>query len=548
MKRFLSIFVGLVSPVLLLGQNNIDSLLNVLDNTVENYQLYSNLKEEKLNQLKDLLKQTSTDNQRFEICGKLYDEYSAYKSDSALIFARKKLQIAEKLNNGRNLTDSRLNLASMMGIAGMYKESIDILNKIDINETPELKAYYFHIYRTVYGFMADYASSSLEKTHYEEITAAYRDSLLIVNAQNSGPHIMVKSDQLIINKKYDDALKLLLEYYPTIPENIHDKAIIAYSIAMAYEGKNERKLEKRWLAISAINDLQSATKEYISLRNLAFLLYEDGDVDRAYKYMKRSLEDALFCNARLRTFEISKMMPIIDKAYQQQSKSRQQLMMITLISISFLSFLLMIAIFLVYRQMKKLAVARIKLNDANQQLNDLNQELLATNNRLEESNHTLLEANLIKEVYIGRYMDQCSVYISKLDEYRRHLHKMSLKGKIEDLLNEIISTKFVDEELKEFYANFDRTFIQLFPDFIEELNDLLIDNEELKLKQGEILNSGLRVFALIRLGIKDSEKISFFLRYSVTTIYNFRTKFRNKAKGPRDEFEIKVMQIGTYKS
>jgi hypothetical protein len=547
MKRFISFFLGLVFPFVILAQNDIDSLLNVLDKTVDNFQLYSNLKEEKLNQLKDLLKQTSTDNQRYEICGKLYDEYSSYKSDSALVFARKKLQIAEKLNDKRYLTDSRLNLASMMGIAGMYKESMDILNKIDINETPELKAYYFHIYRTVYGFMADYASSCQEKTHYEEITAAFRDSLLIVNAQNSGPHVMVKSDQLIISKKYDEALKLLLDYYPSITENIHDKAIIAYSIALAYAGKKNHSLEKRWLAISAINDLQSATKEYISLRNLAFLLYEDGEVDRAYQYMKRSLDDALFCNARLRTFEISKMMPIIDKAYQKQSTARQRLMMITLISISFLSLLLMIAVFLIYRQMKKLALARQNLNDANLQLKELNNELFFTNNQLEETNHTLVEANLIKEVYIGRFMDQCSVYINKLDEYRRHLHKMSLKGKVEDLLNEIVSTKFIDEELKEFYANFDRTFIQLFPDFIEELNDLLVDNEELKLKPGEILNSGLRVFALIRLGIKDSEKISFFLRYSVTTIYNFRTKFRNKAKGPRDEFELKVMQIGTFK-
>jgi cell division protein FtsL len=547
MNRFLPIVLCIAFPVLLLAQNQTDSLLNVLDKTVDNYQIYSNQKEEKLDQFKALLKQASTDNQRYDICGKLYDEYSSYKSDSALIYARKKLQIAERLNDKRSLTDSRLNLASIMGIAGMYKESMDILNKININETPDLKAYYFHIYRTVYGFMADYAASSQDKIRYEEVTAAFRDSLLIVNAKNSGPHVMVKSDQLIVGKQYDEALKLLLEYYPTIQENIHDKAIIAYSISLAYEGKNDRELEKHWLVISAINDLQSATKEYISLRNLAFLLYEDGDLNRAYQYIKRSLDDALFCNARLRTFEISKMIPIIDKAYQQQSKARQRLMMITLISISILTLLLMVAVILVYRQMKKLAVARKNLNDANQQLNALNLDLSAANHQLEETNHNLMEANLIKEVYIGRFMDQCSVYINKLDEYRRHLHKMSLKGKVDDLLNEIVSTKFIDEELKEFYANFDRTFIQLFPDFIEEISDLLVDDDEIKLKSGEILNSGLRVFALIRLGIKDSEKISFFLRYSVTTIYNFRTKFRNKAKGPRDEFESKVMQIGTFK-
>ena len=134
-----------------------------------------------------------------------------------------------------------------------------------------------------------------------------------------------------------------------------------------------------------------------------------------------------------------------------------------------------------------------------------------------------------------------------MDEYRRHLNKISLTGKTDDLSNEIKSTKFIDEELKEFYSNFDSTFVQLFPSFIEELSNLMVDDDEVKLKHGEILNTGLRVFALIRLGIKDSDKISFFLRYSATTIYNCRTRFRNKAKGPRNEFEANVMQIAAFK-
>jgi len=246
--------------------------------------------------------------------------------------------------------------------------------------------------------------------------------------------------------------------------------------------------------------------------------------------------------------KLDSLLNVLDKAYQRQTESRQRLMMITLISISILSMLLMIAVFFVYRQMQKLAVTRKNLHEANEQLIELNYKLSGTNDQLKETNETLLESNLIKEVYIGRYMDLCSNYINKLDEYRRHLHKLSLKSKMEDLLNEILSTKFIDQELKEFYSNFDRTFIQLFPSFIEELSNLMVDRDEIKLKQGEILNMGLRVFALIRLGIKDSEKISLFLRYSVTTIYNCRTKFRNKASGPRDEFEANVMQIGTFKN
>jgi hypothetical protein len=544
-KRLFTFLLSILVPYLLFAGNDMDSLLRVLDKTLDNYQVYSNQKEDKLNKLKELLKYTSTDLQRYQICGKLYDEYRAYKSDSALTYARKKLEIAEKLNNKRNLTESRLNLAFIMGITGMYKEAMDILEPINIREFSDLKAYYFHIYRTIYGFMADYTISSQEKKRYETITATYRDSLLVFNPPSSSSHMMVKSDQLIVNKHYDEALELLLHYYPTIQNDTHTKAIISYSIGQAYHGKNERKLEERWLAISAIYDLQSATKEYISLRNLAFLLYEEGDVARAYKYIKRSLEDALFCNARLRTYEISQMLPIIDKAYQLQTEARQKQLVISLVSISLLSFFLLIAIVFVYRQMRKLSVARKGLSLANDQLNKLNSELFTTNGQLKSTNETLVEANLIKEEYIGRYMDQCSVYIDKLDDYRRLLNKTAAAGKMDDLFHAIKSKQFIEDELKEFYTNFDSTFLQLFPTFVEEFTALLVDDEETQLKQGELLNTELRIFALIRLGITDSVKISHFLRYSLSTIYNYRTKLRNKSAGPRDEFETNVMRIGT---
>jgi len=545
MKKTFILISCILFPFFIFAKNEMDSLLGVLDKTIENYQLYSNLKEQKLNQLKDLLKITTADEQRYIICGKLYDEYRSYNSDSALTYARKKLVIAEKMNDVQKLNDARLNLASIMGTLGMYKEAMDILNDVDIKTSPFLKAYYFHIYRTIYGSMSDYAVSSQEKARYDSRTAAFRDSLLAVNAPTSGPHIMVQSDQLIVKKEYNEALKLLLPYFPTIKDNNHDKAIIAYSISEAYHGKKDRNLEKRWLAISANYDIQTANKEYISLRSLAFILYEDGDINRAYKYIRRSLDDALFCNARLRTIEISSMVPIIDKAYQLQTQARQRDLIISLVSISLLSLFLIVAIFFVYRQMNKLALTRKHLSIANKQLNDVNQELSGTNQELKVTNETLLEANIIKEEYIGRYMDQCSAYIDKLDDYRRVLNKTAAAGKIDELLLSIKSKQFIENELKEFYDNFDSSFLQLFPTFVDEFKKLLSDQEDIMLKPGQLLNTELRIFALIRLGITDSVKISHFLRYSLSTIYNYRTKLRNKALGKRDEFEANVMRIGT---
>lgn len=547
MKKLLFIIGYFILSMPLFANNDIDSLLKVLDSSVDNYQVFSNQKEEQLNKLKDLLKYTNNDDQRYKICGQLYDDYKSYKSDSALTYAQKKLQIAEKMNNRWNLTDAKLNLASIMGTSGMYKESMDILETINIQDNPDLKAYYFHVYRTVYGFMADYTVSTREKKRYNKLVSNFRDSLLVVNPPNSETHIMVKTDQLIANKKSDEAIKILLTYYPTIKNDKHTRAIIAFCISVTYQKQQNRENEKKWLIISAINDIQSATKDYISLRSLAFLLYKEGDIDRAYKYIKRSLEDALFCNARLRTYEISQMLPIIDQAYQHQSQARQRQLIISLISISLLSVFLLIAVLSVYRQMRKLSVARKDLSQANKLLNDLNKELSETNKLLKHSNETLSEANLIKEEYIGRYMDQCSAYIDKLDDYRRLLNKTATAGKIDDLIQTIKSKQFIEDELKEFYTNFDSTFLQLFPTFVEEFSALLVDNEEIQLKSGELLNTELRIFALIRLGISDSVKISHFLRYSLSTIYNYRTKLRNKSAVPRDEFESYVMKIGMEK-
>lgn len=540
---FLLVFVFYSS--LAFGGNQIDSLLHVLDKTLTDHAKYDRIKKTKIDQLKAMIKLEPTPKLKFAVYGRLFNEYRPYRSDTALYYAKKKLQIAKKLHNIQMLNEARLNVANVLVTVGMYKEAMDILNSVDMKYSPGLRAYALYVYRTLYGYLADYAFSATEKAHYAKLTEQYRDSLLMVNAPGSSAYIMVKSDKLIVHHKYDEALNLLKNYYPKIPEKNHNRAIIAYSIASAYKGKKEFEKEEKWLIISAIYDMRSDTKEYISLRELAYMLYEDGDIAHASKYIKRSLQDALFCGARLRTVEISRILPIINRAYLRETKARQKQLYFFLISISILSLFLLISLIFGYRQMKKLIRMKQNLSSANLQMKELNQELFKTNEQLTKTNATLIEANIIKEEYIGRYMDQCSMYIDKLDEYRHSLKKTANTGKVSDLLNAIKSNEFTENELKEFYSNFDATFLQLFPNFIEEFNQLLDKSQAIVPKPGELLNTELRIFALIRLGISDSVKISHFLRYSLSTIYNYRTKIRNKAIVPRDEFETLVMKIGT---
>lgn len=526
-----------------------DSLLLKLDQAIKERPIYMEQKELKLVELKRLLHRQIPDEERFAILGTLLDEYRSFNTDSALHMAEEREQIAIRLGNREYIDNARMNKADVLGMTGMYKEVMDLMRNIHIDRLPvDIHPYYYHIYRTVYGLMADYAVTAYEKKLYTELTDKYRDSLLLVNKDNLLIHTLIQSDQYNVRNEYDKAIRLLTDYLALQKDYEHDVAICAYTLSESYRLKGDKEKEKEYLIVSAMADMKTAVREYISLRKLAVLLYQEGDIERAYSYVKICMEDAAACNARLRKLEILEIFPIINDAYQQKTEKQQEQMKWALVSISLLSLFLLLAIFYVYKQMKKVAAARREVIDANKRLKELNDELHLSNAQLKEANHSIAENSYLKEEYIGRYMDQCSVYLEKMDNYRRSLGKIAATGNVEELYKNIKSSKFIEGELKEFYTNFDSTFLQLFPTFVEDFNALLADDEQISLKAGERMNTELRIFALIRLGITDSVKIAQFLRYSVTTIYNYRTKVRNKAAGDRDLLEQEVMTIGKSKN
>ena len=526
-----------------------DSLLLKLDQAIKERPIYMEQKELKLVELKRQLHRQIPDEERFAILGTLLDEYRSFNTDSALHMAEEREQIAIRLGNREYIDNARMNKADVLGMTGMYKEVMDLMRNIHIDRLPvDIHPYYYHIYRTVYGLMADYAVTAYEKKLYTELTDKYRDSLLLVNKDNLLIRTLIQSDQYNVRNEYDKAIRLLTDYLALQKDYEHDVAICAYTLSESYRLKGDKEKEKEYLIVSAMADMKTAVREYISLRKLAVLLYQEGDIERAYSYVKICMEDAAACNARLRKLEILEIFPIINDAYQQKTEKQQEQMKWALVSISLLSLFLLLAIFYVYKQMKKVAAARREVIDANKRLKELNDELHLSNAQLKEANHSIAENSYLKEEYIGRYMDQCSVYLEKMDNYRRSLGKIAATGNVEELYKNIKSSKFIEGELKEFYTNFDNTFLQLFPTFVEDFNALLADDEQISLKAGERMNTELRIFALIRLGITDSVKIAQFLRYSVTTIYNYRTKVRNKAAGDRDLLEQEVMTIGKSKN
>ena len=548
MSRFwlLIVFIGISLAV---RGSNVDSLIKELDEAIAKRPQYVLQKEKQLEELKEKLQNEKNPRNRFELLGELYTEYNFFNTDSVLMIVKERQKLAKELDDVVSNIHATLNWVEVLSTTGMFKEALDCMVSVDRENIPDfLLPYYYHLYRTIYGYMSDYAVDDTQKKYYDRLTDTYRDSILLVNDPKSSTHIVVLADKLNEAGEMDKAISLVEQSFLVNPHNFseHEQAIITYTLSESYRLKGETEKQKEYLLQSAIADMTTATMEYVSLRNLAVILYQEDDIDRAYSYLKMCMEDASNSNTRLRMVEIQKIFPVINDVYQENKMAQQKKLKVMLLLISLLSIVLICSLFYLKRQMKKLAAARKQVVDANEQLTKLNEELSVINKKLKDTNHSLVETTYLKETYIGRYMDQCSAYIEKMDAYRKSLSKIALTGKMADLVSKIKSSQFIDDELKSFYANFDDTFLSLFPTFVEDFNELLIESERVVLKPNERMNTELRIFALVRLGITDSVKIAKFLRYSVSTIYNYRTKARNKALGNRDDFEKKVAHIGKF--
>lgn len=547
MKRILLISLLFILSIPAFSAGNLEQLLRELDRTIENKDMFVVSKENLITNIKGLIKQSKSDDQLYSLYSSLYNEYVKYNLDSAMLCANYKYTVAKRLVNQFMIDQSKLDLANIYIISGMYFETLELINGIDRKTLiTDLIPRYYHIYRTVYGAMLSVCASPEKRVEYSRLVNSYRDSLRTTLGTDDISYLFVLTDEMNEKGDYQKALDLLMKKYKEKNTTVHEKAMLAYSLSTAYLGVGNREEAKRYMVMSAINDLQTPVKEYKSLQELAFLLYQEGEIDRAYNYINCSINDALESNARLNMPVITKLLPIISQAYDLKMKTRDRQQSIMLLFISILVVTLGITMFFVNRQKKHLLVARAEQSKANIALSKLNDELVRTNAQLLEINQKLLESNSIKEAYVGRYMDLCSAYIDSVEKYRANLNKIARTEGSSEVMKAIKSSTYVEDEFREFYANFDSTFLHLFPNFVEQFNSLLMENERLTPKQGRLLNTELRIFALIRLGITDSVKISVFLRHSVSTIYNYRVKMRNAALNDRDDFENQVMKLGHF--
>lgn len=528
-RPYYSILFLLWIPFLVYGneQTN-DAVLKRLDELIYVKHQFHIQKEKEIQQLKEKLAQADSPEGQYLLNGALFNQYLHYQADSSLQYVKGKQRLLPLMNKPELETEISINRAEVYGVMGMYNEAYDELNSIDpalLNT--ELLNYYYRAFRAYYGWLADYTMHPEERIKYEKKTNAYRDSI-IETAQPGIDVDIVRAESLRIKGDSIDALNLLRKLLEQNPSS-RQETYINYTLSEVYAAMDNKNEQIHYLALTAISDLKSSVREYASLQKLAQLIYESGDIDRAYRYLSCSMEDAVACNARLRFMEVTQFFPIINNAFKLQETKKQEVSNMLLLSVSILSLFLIAALFYLYRWTKKLSLMRHNVSEANEQL-------LVVNQALEQTGK-------IKETYIARYLDRCVSYLDKLEQYRRSLAKLAMASRIDDLFKAIKSEQFLKDERREFYNEFDKSFLDLFPNFVCRFNSLLIEDARIQPKSGELLTTELRIFALIRLGVTDSNKIAHFLGYSLATIYNYRSKMRNKALGNKDDFEDKVMVL-----
>ncbi len=546
MKRTSRYIINLVISVLILlpasatnvHNRDIKSLYARLDSLINVQGELTKTKQKKIEVIQSTLSTPGlTYAERYSINERLYDEYLAFKYDSAYKYVTTNMELARRENDMMRYNRSRLNLVHIVNVAGLFDEAENLLEKIDTLqlEKEDLINYYTQ-YSELYLFKAEFSQGTNYYDHYIAEAMKYRQKILRFASPESYPYIVTRASYIAQEKKYDEAIRLLEQCLPKYKSGDRNYSILTNTLAFFYRCKEDSQQQRRYLVLSAISDLEGSIRENNSLRELALTLFVEGDTELAYKCLNTSIEDANFYGTRLRSIQAAQLLPQILNAYQSGQEAQHRTTVVILIIISIASLLLILGIIVI-------AVLMKRYSHANRKVHKINDELGEVVKKLEAANGLMRESNKIKEEYIGRFLELSSTYIDKMEEQRKKENRLAREHDLPALFEELKSSRTNTENTRLFYKNFDSAFLNIYPHFVEEVNKLLMPEYRIIPKEGgERLTTELRIFALIRLGITDNQKIASILRSSITTIYTYRSKFKNRSVA-KDEFEEQIKEI-----
>lgn len=544
----------------------LEEIFSKLDEMILRREEYRGMKEERIRMLQKQFNNQVSIEESFYVNKLFYEEFYVYNADSAMAYADKNLDIALQLKRKDWEYVWKINKSFLLTATGLLKEAEDELKSVPVKElSGDVLTDYYGQMVYLWSHFGQYTGSQSENVQrsYLDKERMYRDSVYSVVKPSHPLYLWYKGCYFQYQGE-DEMRKVIPELTQVLDsaslETRYD-AMNAYILGSIYRDLGDMDNYMKYLAYSSMADITSCNKDIASLEELGTFLFSLGDIDRAYSYINYCLQNALFYNNRVRIMGISGIIDQINGVFQEHMRQQGERVRSYLVIVSVLSVVLLLSIIYIYYKLRQLAASRSKLREMNGELNrhvydlseaqkqlkEVNDKLQALNVELKDVNAQLRESNYVKEEYIGYVFSICSNYINKLEEYRKNINRKIKTNQIDEVKAMTDRPTMAQKELKEFYKNFDAIFLHVYPSFVSDFNELLLPEERIVLKEGELLNTELRIYALVRLGINDSVKIAEFLHCSPQTVYNNRLRVRNKAIVPKEQFAETVRLLGKMK-
>lgn len=527
-----------------------DSLLRALDQTIARQAIYD---QQRLTRIAGLTAEFRADKAdeatRYQVASHIYEEYQVFKYDSAFAYSLQLAALARHLHSPARLQTARTKLALTLRSAGLFKDAFDTLKAINPWQlAPIDKVAFYEIYSIVCIELAEYEPDTYYYPLYISKAYAYADT----SAHYARPGSYRQLSQRLFQAREQHNLRAGRAIYGQLrqlPLTAHQLAIAACTLGKLYEYAGQPETAFRFITLAAINDLKSSTKEGIALYLVAKYCYQHGDLERAYRYINEARKGAVFFNARQRLMQMAPLSALIDGQKMALAEHQRRQARTYILAVSLLAALVLGFACISYVQLRRLrrtgallAASNSELHDKNKKLQTLNEKQQQLNRKLQELNRGLNEANHLKEEYIGYYFNNTARYIDKLEGLKKKLGTL-LSTKQVATAQRLVEEIDIKSERTDLFKGFDTVFVQLFPNFVTEFNALFTEADRIHLAETQLLNTELRIFALIRLGITDSEQISRILGYSIHTVYAYKTRVKNRSFLPNEAFEARVLAI-----
>ena len=549
-KPFLLI-IGLHSGLQVFAEYvKLDSVINMRAKMTEN-------KENKLEELKNIYNNSLSDLANLNLLEMIYEEYKNYNYDSATYYADNIYLLAEEMENEDYKANSLIHVAWLNVKDGNLEVGEQILDEIYPEELGEdiLKEYNRTRYLLYLG-MRDASTDNTLREEYQNLMEESIEGMLEHTEKGTVEYYYGIAEKLrLVENKNDSSLKYYLKVIEQLPRNTELYAKSAYSLAQYYKQLENNDLYKEWLIKSAISEMEIPIKGSKALEELALLIYdhEPDNINKATDYLLLVSEDALSYNSGMGIRDVPEKLPFVLPAYLRNIKERDFNFHISVILlVIFIAFLAVLMVFM-KRQQAEIKLHKGEIDDKEKELKILKDRMIQKNMEISRMNKNLeLTSNRYNKIHNNSeqlwkvWMDMSTLQANRLKNYKSIVKEKVKSQKPNDLIDKPNFRSSVEEDDAQILLErFDKAFLEIYPDFIDEINKLLKENCQFIIKPDDALTTELRICALIKLGVKDSSEMADLLFASTQTIYNNRSRLRNRAID-KSSFENQIATSFNY--